>query len=120
MEEWKIHFGSFTDFTYDLSNGDKEVEPSPSSIPESVLKIAGLIYENNELDEINSLQKEKKEKHAMKKAKNQRFEKSTSSKMSARKQLDFDNNDDSYSSDSSSSSADFEIETLQKKKEKGA
>lgn len=116
MDEFNIYLGAFTDFTYDLTNEDKEVDPVPSSIPESVLNLTKLIYENNEQQEKMRLKKEKLEKIAIEQAKSQKFRKSTSMQLSGRK-VSLDSFDDTGLSDSSSSSsADFEIESLQKQK----
>lgn len=110
MDEWKIYFGSFTDLTYDLISDDKELDPIPSPIPESVLNLTKLITDYNINQDQIGLKKKKAVKDTAKQLKNSYNRISSSSQQLT---MIIDDND---LSSSSSSSADFEIEAFQKHK----
>ena len=114
MDEWKIYFGSFTDLTYDLISDDKELDPIPSPIPESVLNLTKLITDYNINQDQIVLKKKKAVKDAAKQLKNSDNRISSSSQqLTKESSMIIDDND---LSSSSSSSADFEIEAFQKHK----
>lgn len=107
MNDWITHFGAFTDFTYDMAADEKESVPIGSSTPESILNLPKIILDNNESQEETILKNEKSKKY-------RNFPSQMSVTKSSPRAIDGDDID--FSDDSSSSSADFEIETLYKRK----